>query len=120
MMNIINGGQHADNNVDIQEFMILPVGAPSSARRCAAGAEVFHALKAVLKSRGLATAVGDEGGFAPDLPSNAEAVEAILEAIGKAGLRPGKDIWTSAWTCASLGILREWQVRPGPAKGKQA
>ncbi len=92
MMNIINGGAHADNNVDLQEFMILPVGfdAFSEALRC--GTEVFHALKSVLKARGLSTAVGDEGGFAPDLRSNEEALETILEAIGKAGYRAGEDV----------------------------
>jgi enolase len=93
MMNIINGGAHADNNVDVQEFMILPVGAPSFAEALRYGAEVFHALKAVLKARGLNTAVGDEGGFAPDLKSNEEAILCILEAIQKAGYTPGKDIY---------------------------
>jgi enolase len=92
MMNIINGGAHADNNVDLQEFMILPVGVDSFAEALRAGAEVFHALKSVLKGRGLSTAVGDEGGFAPDLRSNEEALETILEAIGKAGYKAGEDI----------------------------
>ncbi len=92
MMNIVNGGAHADNNVDMQEFMILPVGVDSFAEALRCGAEVFHALKAVLKGRGLATAVGDEGGFAPDLRSNEEAIETILEAIGKAGYRAGEDV----------------------------
>jgi enolase len=93
MMNIINGGAHADNSVDIQEFMILPVGAASFSEALRGGVEVFHALKSVLKSRGLNTAVGDEGGFAPDLPSNAAALETILEAIEKVGLRPREDIY---------------------------
>ncbi len=93
MMNIINGGAHADNNVDMQEFMILPVGLPSFAEALRAGTEVFHALKSVLKGRGLNTAVGDEGGFAPDMRSNEEAIETILEAVNKAGYRIGKDIW---------------------------
>ena len=93
MMNIINGGAHADNSVDIQEFMILPVGAASFSEALRSGVEVFHALKSVLKSRGLSTAVGDEGGFAPDLPSNAAALETILEAIDKVGLRPREDIY---------------------------
>ncbi len=93
MMNIINGGVHADNNVDLQEFMILPIGLPSFSEALRAGVEIFHALKSVLKSRGLATAVGDEGGFAPDLKSNEEAIETILEAIGKAGYAPGGDVW---------------------------
>ncbi len=93
MMNIINGGVHADNSVDIQEFMILPVGAPSFHEALRNGTEVFHALKSVLKGRGLNTAVGDEGGFAPDLPSNAAALETILEAIYLVGLRPHEDIY---------------------------
>ena len=92
MMNIINGGAHADNNVDIQEFMILPVGAPDFAEALRYGAEVFHALKKVLHERGLNTAVGDEGGFAPDLPSNEAALMAIMEAIDRAGYKAGKDI----------------------------
>mgnify|MGYP001810491659 FL=1 len=92
MMNILNGGAHADNNVDIQEFMILPVGAPSFAEALRMGAETFHALKSVLKKRGLQTAGGDEGGFAPNLRSNEEAMEAILEGIVQAGYAPGKDI----------------------------
>ena len=92
MMNIINGGSHADNSVDIQEFMIMPVGAPSFSEALRYGAEIFHALKAVLLSRGLATAVGDEGGFAPDLPSNEAALETILAAIQQAGFKAGSDI----------------------------
>ncbi|MFZ5842863.1 MAG: phosphopyruvate hydratase [Pseudomonadota bacterium] len=93
MMNIINGGAHADNNVDVQEFMILPVGAPTFAEALRYGAEVFHALKAVLKARKLNTAVGDEGGFAPDLKSNEEAMQCIATAIEKAGFKMGKDIY---------------------------
>ena len=93
MMNIINGGVHADNSVDLQEFMILPVGAGSVREAVRYGAEVFHALKSVLHGRGLNTAVGDEGGFAPDLPSNEAAIEVILEAIGKAGFTAGSDIY---------------------------
>jgi len=93
MMNIINGGAHADNSVDIQEFMILPVGAPTLAEAVRYGAEVFHALKKVLQARKLNTAVGDEGGFAPDLPSNEAALETILEAIDRAGYKAGKDIY---------------------------
>ena len=92
MMNIINGGAHADNNVDIQEFMILPVGAPNFTEALRYGAEVFHALKSVLRSRGLNTAVGDEGGFAPDLPSNRAALDTIVEAIGQAGFEAGRDV----------------------------
>jgi enolase len=93
MMNIINGGAHADNSVDLQEFMILPVGAGSLGEAVRYGAEVFHALKTVLKGRGLNTAVGDEGGFAPDLSSNEAAIEVILEAIEQAGFRAGSDIY---------------------------
>ena len=93
MMNIINGGAHADNSVDLQEFMILPVGAGSMREAVRYGAEVFHALSSVLKGRGLNTAVGDEGGFAPDLPSNESAIEVILEAIGQAGFSAGSDIY---------------------------
>jgi enolase len=92
LMNILNGGAHADNNVDVQEFMAVPWGAPTFAEALRCGAEVFHALKAVLKGRGLATSVGDEGGFAPNLGSNAEALEAIAEAIGKAGYKLGQDV----------------------------
>jgi enolase len=92
MMNIINGGAHADNSVDIQEFMILPVGAPTFAECLRYGVEIFHALKAVLKGRGLNTAVGDEGGFAPDLGSNEEALQTIAEAVDKAGYELGRDI----------------------------
>ena len=92
MMNIINGGAHADNNVDIQEFMVLPVGFDSFAEGLRAGTEIFHSLKSVLKGRGLGTSVGDEGGFAPDLRSNEEALETILEAVAKAGYSAGEDI----------------------------
>jgi enolase len=93
MMNIINGGVHADNNVDLQEFMIIPVGAPSLKEAVRYGAEVFHTLKKVLHGKGLNTGVGDEGGFAPDLPSNERAIEVILTAIEKAGFEAGKDIY---------------------------
>jgi enolase len=92
MMNILNGGSHADNNVDIQEFMVLPVGAPTFAEALRYGAEIYHHLKGVLKDRKLSTSVGDEGGFAPNLGSNAEALDLILVAIEKAGYRPGEDI----------------------------
>ena len=92
MMNIINGGAHADNNVDLQEFMVLPVGFDSFSEALRAGTEIFHSLKSVLKGHGLSTAVGDEGGFAPDLRSNVEALDTILEAIGKAGYKAGEDI----------------------------
>lgn len=92
MMNILNGGKHADNNVDIQEFMIMPVGAASFAEALRMGAEVFHTLKKVLHKRGLSTSVGDEGGFAPNLSSNEEALAVIVEAIRQAGYEPGRDI----------------------------
>ncbi len=92
MMNVLNGGAHADNNVDIQEFMIMPIGAPSFAEALRSGVEVFHSLKGVLKKAGHQTAVGDEGGFAPNLRSNEEAMESLLEAIQQAGYAPGKDI----------------------------
>ena len=93
MMNIVNGGAHADNNVDMQEFMVLPVGLPSFSEALRAGTEIFYALKSVLKSKGLNTAVGDEGGFAPDLKSNEQAIETILEAIAKTGYKAGKDVY---------------------------
>ena len=92
MMNILNGGSHADNTVDFQEFMVMPVGASSFTEAVRMGAEVFHSLKAVLKEKGLSTAVGDEGGFAPNLSSNEEAIQVILEAVKKAGYEPDKDI----------------------------
>ncbi len=92
MMNIINGGEHADNNVDIQEFMVQPIGAPNFREALRYGAEIFHSLKSVLKKQGLNTAVGDEGGFAPNLPSNAAALDAIMEAIAKAGFKAGTDV----------------------------
>ncbi|WP_462154946.1 phosphopyruvate hydratase [Pseudoalteromonas piscicida] len=100
MMNIINGGEHADNNVDIQEFMVQPVGAKSFREALRMGAEIFHSLKKVLKSRGLNTAVGDEGGFAPDLKSNEEALEVIVEAVAAAGYEMNKDV-TLALDCAA-------------------
>ncbi|AKC87489.1 phosphopyruvate hydratase [Pseudoxanthomonas suwonensis] len=92
MMNIINGGAHADNNVDFQEFMVLPVGSASFSEALRTGTEIFHSLKSVLKGHGLSTAVGDEGGFAPDFRSNVEALDTILEAIGKAGYTAGEDV----------------------------
>jgi enolase len=93
MMNIINGGAHADNNVDVQEFMVLPVGAPTFKEALRTGAEIFHSLKSVLKAKGLNTAVGDEGGFAPNLGSNEEAIQTIITAIEKAGYKPGVDVF---------------------------
>lgn len=108
MMNIINGGVHADNTVDIQEFMIEPVGFTSFREALRCGAEVFHALKAVLKSRGLSTAVGDEGGFAPNLRSNEEALEVIMEAIGKAGYKAGDNVML-ALDCAASEFYKNGQ-----------
>ncbi len=106
MMNIINGGAHADNNVDIQEFMILPVGAPSLSEAVRYGAEIFHTLKKVLHKQGLSTAVGDEGGFAPNLPSNEAALETIIEAIQLAGFTPGGDVYLGL-DVASSEFFRE-------------
>ncbi len=101
MMNILNGGKHADNNVDIQEFMIVPTGAPSFSEGLRMGVEVYHTLKKVLAGKGLATSVGDEGGFAPNLPSNEAAIDVILEAIDKAGYKAGQDIHIALDTAAS-------------------
>ncbi len=106
MMNIINGGEHADNNVDIQEFMILPVGAPSFSEALRCGAEIFQTLKEVLSKQGLSTAVGDEGGFAPDLSSNEAAIEVIMESIGKAGYTAGKDVFL-ALDCAASEFYKD-------------
>jgi enolase len=100
LMNILNGGAHADNKVDVQEFMIMPVGAKHFAEGLRMGAEVFHSLKAVLKKKGLSTNVGDEGGFAPDLPSNEDALKLVMQAIEAAGYKPGDDI-VLALDCAS-------------------
>ncbi len=107
MMNILNGGKHADNNVDIQEFMVLPVGAKSFAEALRMGAEVFHNLKKVLSAKGCNTAVGDEGGFAPNLASNEEALAAIVEAIEKAGYRPGADVMLGVDVAASELYTKE-------------
>ena len=101
MMNILNGGSHADNNVDFQEFMIMPIDAPSFAEALRMGAEVFHSLKSVLKKKGYNTGVGDEGGFAPNLKSNEEAIEVILDAIGKANYKPGEQVYIALDPAAS-------------------
>ncbi len=101
MMNILNGGEHADNNVDIQEFMVMPLGAPNFHEGLRMGAEIFHALKKVLKGKGLSTSVGDEGGFAPHLQSNEEALEVIMTAVGEAGYEPGKEIFLALDAAAS-------------------
>ncbi len=101
MMNILNGGAHADSNVDFQEFMVMPVGFPSFSEGLRMGAEIFHALRSILKGRGLATGVGDEGGFAPSLKSNREALELVLEAVGKAGAKAGGDVYLALDVAAS-------------------
>ena len=106
MMNILNGGEHADNNVDIQEFMVQPVGAPNFAEALRCGAEIFHTLKGVLSSQGLSTAVGDEGGFAPDLPGCEAALDAIMAAIDQAGYQPGEDV-TLALDCAASEFYQD-------------
>jgi enolase len=101
MMNILNGGAHADSSVDFQEFMVMPVGAGSFSEALRTGVEIFHALRAILKKRGQSTGVGDEGGFAPNLASNREAVEVVLEAVGSAGLKPGRDVHLALDVAAS-------------------
>ncbi len=101
MMNVLNGGEHADNNVDVQEFMVVPLGAESFAHALQMGAETYHALKALLKSRSLSTAIGDEGGFAPDLENDEEALELLVAAVEKAGYKAGKDIYVAIDTAAS-------------------
>lgn len=110
MMNILNGGQHADNKIDIQEFMIMPVGAESFSEALRMGTEVFHHLKAVLKAKGHSTNVGDEGGFAPNLSSNEEAIEVVLEAIEKAGYKAGKDIYIALDAAASEFYNKEKNI----------
>src|SRR5215203_95276 len=101
MMNILNGGAHADSNVDFQEFMVMPLGFSSFSEGLRAGAEIFHALRSILKGRGLATGVGDEGGFAPSLKSNREALELVLEAVGKAGAKAGENVFLALDVAAS-------------------
>jgi enolase len=119
MMNIINGGQHADNNVDIQEFMIMPAGAPTFREGLRMSAEVFHNLKAVLKSKGYNTAVGDEGGFAPNLKSNEEALAVIIEAIVRAGYEPGKDILIALDAAASSFYQKKKYILGAEKKPKK-
>jgi enolase len=113
MMNILNGGAHADSSVDFQEFMVMPLGAPAFGEALRWGAEIFHALRGILKGRGQSTGVGDEGGFAPNLKSNREAVDVVLEAVAKVGLKPGVDVWlaldvasSELWAGASGGSGR--------------
>jgi enolase len=111
MMNILNGGAHADSNVDVQEFMVVPLGLPSFREGLRAGAETFHALRAILKQRGLSTGVGDEGGFAPNLKANHQAIELVLEAVNKAGYKPGQDL------CVALDVAASelWEDAGGDA-----
>ncbi len=120
MLNILNGGAHADNNVDIQEFMILPVGAPSFTEALRWSAEIYHGLKGVLKGKKLATGVGDEGGFAPNLGSNEEALELITEAIKKAGYKPGKDVFLGV-DCAANEFYKDkaYEIDGGKKTGSQ-
>jgi enolase len=118
MMNILNGGKHADNNVDLQEFMVSPDGAPNFREGLRMGAEVFHALKAVLKDRGLNTSVGDEGGFAPDLGSNEEAIQVILQAVEKAGYRAGEDVTLCLDPASSEFFGQDAKGRGITAEGK--
>ena len=107
MMNILNGGAHADSNVDFQEFMVMPIGFPTFSEALRVGAEIFHALRSILKSRGLATSVGDEGGFAPSLKSNREALELVLEAVAKAGAKAGDDVFIALDVAASEFWVRD-------------
>ena len=107
MMNILNGGAHADSNVDFQEFMVMPIGFPTFSEALRVGAEIFHALRSILKSRGLATGVGDEGGFAPSLKSNREALELVLEAVAKAGAKAGDDVFIALDVAASEFWVRD-------------
>lgn len=121
MMNILNGGSHADNNVDLQEFMIMPKGAKSFSEGLRMGAEIFHNLKKILHGKGLSTAVGDEGGFAPDLKSNEEAIEVILEAIDKSGYKAGKDIFIALDPAASSFYEKgKYMLRAEPSPEKSA
>jgi enolase len=119
MMNILNGGQHADNLIDIQEFMIMPIGAPTFSEALRMGTEVFHNLKAVLKAAGHSTNVGDEGGFAPSLKSNEEAIEYVLKGIEKAGYKPGKDFYIGLDAAASEFYNEEKKLYIFESNGKQ-
>lgn len=119
MMNILNGGEHADNNVDIQEFMVMPVGALNFREALRMGAEIFHNLKKVLKDKGLNTAVGDEGGFAPNLSSNEEALSTIVEAIKKAGYKPGEDVYLALDVAATEMYNKETKIYTLAGEGKK-
>jgi enolase len=118
-MNILNGGQHADNKIDIQEFMIMPIGAPTFSEALRMGTEIFHNLKAVLKKSGHSTNVGDEGGFAPNLKSNEEAIEYVLKAIEKAGYKPGKDVYIALDAAASEFYNEEKKLYIFESNGKE-
>jgi len=119
MMNILNGGKHADNNVDIQEFMVMPVGAPNFREALRMGAEIFHNLKKVLKGKGLNTAVGDEGGFAPNLSSNEEALSTIVEAIKEAGYKPGEDVYLALDVAATELYDKDSKIYNLAGEGKE-
>ncbi|MDR7870569.1 MAG: phosphopyruvate hydratase [Tissierellaceae bacterium] len=119
MLNILNGGEHADNNVDIQEFMVMPVGAPNFREALRMGAEIFHSLKAELKAKGLNTAVGDEGGFAPNLSSNEEALSTIVQAIEKAGYKPGEDVMLALDVAASEMYDKDKKVYKLEGEGRE-
>ena len=119
MLNILNGGEHADNNVDIQEFMVMPVGATSFREGLRMGAEIFHNLRTVLKSKGLNTAVGDEGGFAPNLSSNEEALKTIVEAIEKSGYKPGEEIVLALDVAASGMYDKDKKIYTLAGEGKE-
>ena len=127
MMNILNGGAHADSNVDFQEFMVMPVGFPSFSEGLRAGVEIFHALRSILKSRGLSTGVGDEGGFAPNLKSNREALEVVLEAVGKAGAKAGENVFIALdvaasefWAAESTAGRYEFKKSGEPARDSKS
>ena len=119
MLNILNGGEHADNNVDIQEFMVMPVGAPNFKEALRMGAEIFHSLRAELKAKGLNTAVGDEGGFAPNLSSNEEALSTIVQAIEKAGYKPGEDVMLALDVAATEMYDKDKKVYKLEGEGKE-
>lgn len=119
MMNILNGGQHADNKIDIQEFMVMPVGAPDFKTALRTGVEIFHSLKSVLKTRGQSTNVGDEGGFAPNLNSNEEAIEVVLEAIAEAGFKPGEDVYIALDPAASEFYDKKRNIYHFESNGKE-
>ncbi|MCA9125334.1 MAG: phosphopyruvate hydratase, partial [Planctomycetales bacterium] len=119
MMNILNGGAHADTSVDVQEFMVMPLGFESFSDALRCGAEIFHSLKAVLKAKGLSTSVGDEGGFAPNLKSNADALDCIMEAIGDAGYKAGEQVWIALDVASSELFDKKKKTYTRKGEGKQ-